>query len=159
LEALPVMPVILQNYVEKRIELRITVVGERVFACAIHSQEGDAATRVDWRNDIGALRHESFTLPPEIEEKCVALVRDLGLEFSAIDMIVTPDGEYVFLESNACGQWLWLERRAGLPIAGTLADLLTSGTHGGHFHSSTAREQGISRPLGADDRHGRSATH
>jgi hypothetical protein len=39
-------------------------------------------------------------------------------------MIVTPDGEYVFLELNPNGQWLWLEHELGLPLVATMADLL-----------------------------------
>jgi hypothetical protein len=41
-------------------------------------------------------------------------------------MIVTPEDEYVFLELNPNGQWLWLELELGLPLVATMADLLTS---------------------------------
>ena len=33
----------------------------------------------------------------------------LGLKFGCFDFIVTPDGEYVFLEVNEAGQFLWIE--------------------------------------------------
>jgi glutathione synthase/RimK-type ligase-like ATP-grasp enzyme len=46
------------------------------------------------------------------------------LEFGCIDMILTPDGEYVFLEINPSGQWLWVQKKTGLPIAEAIADLL-----------------------------------
>lgn len=124
LEALPAAPVIVQEYVSKKLELRITVVGSHVFPCAIYSQEGAEASRVDWRNDTDALRHEAYALPAEVEEKCLALIRRLGLQFGAIDMIVTPQNEYMFLENNANGQWLWVRNKAGLPIAEALANLL-----------------------------------
>jgi hypothetical protein len=42
-------------------------------------------------------------------------------------MIVTPDGNYVFLEVNPNGQFDWVARRAGLPIYEALADLLIAG--------------------------------
>ena len=46
------------------------------------------------------------------------------LNFASLDMIVTPGGEYVFLELNPNGQWLWLEHELGLPLVATMADLL-----------------------------------
>jgi len=46
----------------------------------------------------------------------VELVARLGLRFGAIDIIVTPDDRYVFLEINPNGQWLWIEEETGLPI-------------------------------------------
>jgi glutathione synthase/RimK-type ligase-like ATP-grasp enzyme len=50
----------------------------------------------------------------------------MQLTFGAIDMIVTPTGEYVFLEINANGQYLWIEKQTGLPITSSIVDLLTS---------------------------------
>src|SRR5207237_1495301 len=41
-------PMIFQAYVPKRLELRVTVVGERVFVAEIHSQESNH-TRHAWR--------------------------------------------------------------------------------------------------------------
>jgi hypothetical protein len=41
-------------------------------------------------------------------------------------MILTPDGEFVFLELNPNGQWLWLEEELGLPLVASMADLLTT---------------------------------
>lgn len=34
----------------------------------------------------------------------------LGLLFGCIDLMVTPDDDYVFLEVNEMGQFLWIER-------------------------------------------------
>lgn len=120
-------PVILQPYIEKLFELRITVVGGRVFPCAIYSQSSQR-TLDDWRRyDLPNTPHKPFALPPDLEKKCVALVKTLGLKFGCIDMIVTPDKEYVFLEINPNGQWLWIEQLTGLPIAQALAELLIAG--------------------------------
>jgi len=51
-------------------------------------------------------------------------VQELGLRYGAIDLIVTPQDEWVFLESNCNGQWLWLEKLVGLSISDALASLL-----------------------------------
>jgi D-alanine-D-alanine ligase-like ATP-grasp enzyme len=51
------------------------------------------------------------------------------LRFAALDFIVTPDGEYVFLEANPNGQWAWIEHETGLPIAAAIADALEGSCH------------------------------
>jgi glutathione synthase/RimK-type ligase-like ATP-grasp enzyme len=69
--------------------------------------------------------HEPYTLPEEIESKCFELVRQLGLNFGCIDMILTPDNHYVFLDINpTAAQWLWVEQLTGLSISEAMADLL-----------------------------------
>ena len=55
----------------------------------------------------------------------MALVRRLGLRYGAIDLILTPEGDYVFLEINPNGQWQWIEEPTGLPITSALCDELT----------------------------------
>jgi glutathione synthase/RimK-type ligase-like ATP-grasp enzyme len=119
-------PVIFQVYVPKRVELRITVVGEQVFAAEIHSQSANR-TRLDWRRyDLQHTPHHPHALPDGVQRSCVELVRRLGLCFGAIDMVLTPDGRYVFLEINPNGQFLWIERAAGLPICDAICDLLVA---------------------------------
>lgn len=121
-------PMIFQAYVPKRVELRITVVGGRVFAAEIHSQASNH-TRHDWRRyDMKETPHLPHTLPPAVEQRCVRLVERLGLSFGAIDMVLTPDGRYVFLEINPNGQYLWIEEATGLPISEAICDLLISGS-------------------------------
>jgi hypothetical protein len=119
-------PVILQAYVPKQLELRITVVGQQVFAAEIHSQ-ATHHTRHDWRRyDLSQTPHHVHALPPKIREQCVRLVERLELAFGAIDMVLTPDGRYVFLEINPNGQYLWIEQETGLPISAAICDLLMS---------------------------------
>ncbi len=120
-------PTTFQPYIEKDFELRITVVGRSVFPCAIYSQEAER-TKYDWRRyDIPNTPHEVFKLPVGIEEKCISLIKNLGLVFGCIDMIVTPKGNYVFLEVNPNGQWLWIEKLTGFPIGDAIVNMLIKG--------------------------------
>jgi hypothetical protein len=120
-------PMTFQAYVPKRIELRVTVVGAQVFAAEIHSQ-ATHHTQFDWRRyDPMNTPHLPHALPADIEARCLALVARLGLCYGAIDLIVTPDERYVFLEINPNGQYLFIEERTGLPISDAICDLLTSG--------------------------------
>lgn len=115
-------PVIFQEYVEADVDLRVTVVGDELFAAAIHSQETEY--KVDCRMDIASARIEAVALPQEVEERLQALMARLGLVYGAIDMRRTPDGRHVFLEINPAGQWLFIEQESGQPIAAALARLL-----------------------------------
>ncbi|GAA0827923.1 MvdC/MvdD family ATP grasp protein [Streptosporangium amethystogenes subsp. fukuiense] len=126
-DALRFSPVIVQQYVPKRLELRVTVVGRQVFAAEIHSQTSNRA-RVDWRwYDLGVTPHHVHRLPDEIADRCLAMTERLGLAYGALDLVLTPDGRYVFLEINPNGQWLWIEELTGLPISEALCDLLLEG--------------------------------
>lgn len=122
--ALRLCPVIVQPYVSKAFEVRVTVVGSRVFAVEIHSQASNRA-RLDWRSyDLHSTPHRVHRLPDAVAVRCLRLVEQLGLCYGAIDLIVTPDGQHVFLEINPTGQYLWLEEATGLPISEALCDLL-----------------------------------
>lgn len=126
LEGIKYSPVFLQKYIAKKTELRITVVAEKVFACEIDSQICKE-TEEDWRKHIflkEEIPHRIYDLPLDIKNKCVNLVKEFGLYFGAIDIILTPDNEYVFLEINPNGQWAWIEQLTGLPISSAIADFL-----------------------------------
>ncbi len=118
-------PMMFQERVEKALELRATVVGREVFTASIDSQR-NAETSVDWRRDgIGLIDEwEPYTLPPNVQQGLLGVMEDFGLNYGAADFIVTPDGRHVFLEVNAGGEWFWLQRNPGLPIADALARVL-----------------------------------
>ncbi|MHB8523066.1 MAG: MvdC/MvdD family ATP grasp protein [Limisphaerales bacterium] len=123
-DAIRMAPVLAQEYVPKKIELRVTVVGQKVFSCAIHSQNSPR-TQHDWRRyDFANVKHEPYELPSEVIAKLQQLMKFWRLGFGAIDMIVTPDGEYIFLEINPTGQWDWIEKLTGMPISRAIAELL-----------------------------------
>lgn len=115
-----------QEYLPKKLELRITVIGQKVLTVAIHSQ-ASTRTRVDWRRSYEDLTYSVFDLPADIEQKCLKMVQALHLNYGCIDMIVTPQDELKFLEINAVGQYLWLEQVTGLAFTEALADLLVEG--------------------------------
>src|SRR5690606_17246902 len=114
LDGLRFSPMTFQEKVDKALELRVTVVGERVFTAAVDSQRRDV-TALDWRRDgVGLLRSWThYELPPDVEQKLLALVSELGLNYAASDFIVTPDGRHVFLEVNAVGEFFWLQESPG----------------------------------------------
>lgn len=121
-EAVRAAPTLLQAYIEKEADYRVTVVDEHVFACRIASQ-GDEKWSVDMRRGLAdpRMEHMLITLPLAVTERCVALVRALDLRFGAIDLACDREGRFWFLEVNPNGQWAWIEDRTGAPISQTIA--------------------------------------
>jgi len=117
------LPNIYQENIQKDIEVRVTVVGDKIFAASVDSKV-NLRTQTDWRKE--KLRFDSFSLPEAVEEKCISLVKKLKLNFGAIDLIRKPDGEFVFLEINPNGQWVWIEVDTGLKISDAIIHFLTT---------------------------------
>jgi glutathione synthase/RimK-type ligase-like ATP-grasp enzyme len=110
LDTIRLAPGFFQEYIPKRVELRVTVIGNEIFTAELHSQVHEQ-TRYDWRHyEVEVPMHE-HQLPVEVAEQCLALTKAYGLSFSTSDLIVTPEGRYVFLEMNPNGQFLWVQDR------------------------------------------------
>jgi glutathione synthase/RimK-type ligase-like ATP-grasp enzyme len=114
-------PVIFQEYISG-VDLRITIIGRKVFAAEIDARE--SSYPVDMRMSIGESLFRQVTLPESVERSLLDLQDRLGLHYGAIDMKRTEDGEYYFLEVNPAGQWLFVEDRTGMPISQAMADYL-----------------------------------
>lgn len=120
--------VFMQSEIKKKADVRVIVVGNKCFAVTIDSQKNPDSL-VDWRRTDKPLKHTPFELPKEIELKCQKLVSKLGLQFGAIDFILTENDDYFFLEINPNGQWAWIENLTQLPIAQEIVKLLLSKCH------------------------------
>jgi glutathione synthase/RimK-type ligase-like ATP-grasp enzyme len=128
-EVVRAAPVVVQPFIPKAYELRCTVIGDGVYCARIDTPN---IGHLDWRNAYdtgpdGAARDLNRYSPHELasgaRDQLVQLVREFGLRFAAVDLIVTPAGELVFLELNPNGQWLWLQR-AGLPLIEAMVEEL-----------------------------------
>ncbi len=124
IESVRYAPVIFQKYIEAECDLRITIVGDEIFATAFYSQE--TSYGVDYRMDMERARVKATHLTAEVERRLHNLMDRLGLVYGAIDMRLTPDGRYVFLEINPEGLWRFVEERTGQPITASLAGVLAS---------------------------------
>ncbi len=126
LEGLALCPMTFQENVPKKMELRVTIVGNKIFSAAIDSQASELAQN-DWRRDgVGLVKAwENHPLPPEIENKLLKLMDALKLNYGAVDFILTPDDRYIFLEINPAGEFFWLEtNNPKFPISSALAGVL-----------------------------------
>jgi MvdD family ATP-grasp ribosomal peptide maturase len=125
LNGLSLCPMTFQEQLPKALELRTTVVGDRVFTASIDSQ-ASAQAQYDWRKDGVALlkNWQRFDLPSHVEQQLLRLMDYFALNYGAVDFILTPEGRYVFLEINPVGEFFWLEDYPGLPISSAIADVL-----------------------------------
>jgi MvdD family ATP-grasp ribosomal peptide maturase len=125
LDGLSLCPMTFQEQLPKALELRTTVVGDRVFTASIDSQVS-AQAQFDWRKDGVALLKswQRYDLPRRVEQQLLNLMDYFSLNYGAVDFILTPEGRYVFLEINPAGEFFWLEDSPGLPISSAIADVL-----------------------------------
>ncbi|MBU7585505.1 MAG: MvdC family ATP-grasp ribosomal peptide maturase [Nostoc sp. TH1S01] len=123
-ESLRYCPMVFQEQIPKQQELRVVYVNGNVFVGALNA-DVYAAAKVDWRKpgvEVGAWQHNE--LPEEVVHRLKAFMGKFGLLFGSLDFILTPSGEYVFLEVNPVGEWGMLEKDLDLPIANAIADAL-----------------------------------
>ncbi|MFH8491937.1 ATP-grasp ribosomal peptide maturase [Streptomyces longisporoflavus] len=120
-ESVRLVPHLFQAVVDKTADIRVLVVGRRVFAVRIESG------MLDWRKDYAALSCKVTTLPDRMEEALFACLDHFGLASGSFDLAVDKTGGLWWLELNPNGQWAWLEEAAGLAMSAAFADLLTQG--------------------------------
>ncbi|MEU6442236.1 ATP-grasp ribosomal peptide maturase [Streptomyces sp. NPDC047046] len=114
-------PHLFQARVRKVADVRVLVVGRRVFAVRIDSG------LLDWRRDYSALMYSVIDLPPALASALRNFLERCGLESGSFDLALDAEDRFQFLELNPNGQWGWLEHATGLPLSAALADFLARG--------------------------------
>ncbi len=119
---------IFQKKIEKTYELRVNYMGDCSLNAKLFSQN-DPVSRTDWRMAHTSLKVEKAApLPEAVDLACRQLMKRLGIVFGCFDFIVTPEGEFVFLEINEMGQFLWLEdRESDIMILDAFCEFLIHG--------------------------------
>ena len=115
------VPVVAQQALRHKVDIRVTVVGDQVFA--VHVLKGKGGIEGDWRRTPkDQLRYATCQLPPADERRCLELARRLDLTFAAIDLVENDEGLF-FIEVNPTGEWSWLASD-DRPIDGAIASWL-----------------------------------
>lgn len=111
-------PVLFQQEITKKQELRVVVIDEEIFTCSIgNASEND----VDWRKNKRATdTSRPYQLPMGVMEMCKKLLKVLHLRFAVFDIIEDMNGKFYFLELNQQGGWGWMETKLGMPISKTI---------------------------------------
>lgn len=125
LEGLELCPMTFQERLPKAIELRVTVVGRRLFVAAVDSA-AVAGAGDDWRRRGDQLENawRAHRLPSDVEHGIGRLMDALRLDYGALDFILTPEGRWVFLEINPAGEYFWLDDLFTPTISESIAEIL-----------------------------------
>ncbi len=127
LDSLCYSPMIFQERIPKAYELRVAYVDGELFTGAVETRKFvTAEAQADWRASGGEnFQWIPYTVPETETNKIREMMNRFGLKFGAIDIIVTPGNDYVFLEVNPVGEWGMLEKDLELPISRAIARVLT----------------------------------
>jgi len=117
-------PVIIQEYVHPKVDLRVTVIADRVYSVKIvKNKEG---INDDWRKFKDDVEFISCELPDKIKIQCLQLLKRFNLLYGAIDLAYDGN-KYYFIEINPTGEWAWLVDAAGQFIYKDIVDVLIEG--------------------------------
>ncbi|OKJ09130.1 ATP-grasp ribosomal peptide maturase [Kitasatospora sp. CB01950] len=110
-----------QRWVDKSHEVRLTAVGEELFAAEIHA--GSEASRIDFRTDYDSLTYKVCGVPEVVADGVRSLMAAFGLRYAALDFLVDNDGIWFFVDLNPNGQFGFVPDLRK-PITTALANLL-----------------------------------
>lgn len=114
-------PIFIQKRIDNNKDIRVTLVGKDIFSVEIEKKD---KSEVDWRKPEIDKIYKVHKLPEVLKKKLLEMNSNLGLIYSAIDLILTPSMDYVFLEVNPVGEWGWLEKELGLNISNSIINEL-----------------------------------
>lgn len=114
-------PVIMQEPILPKIDIRVTVIGKKAFPVSI--TDNGVGCNGDWRLNKNNLRYEEIDLPSGVLQMCIELTRDLDLSFGGIDL-AKRGNEYFFIEINPTGEWAWLMKHTKRQLDREIAMLL-----------------------------------
>ncbi|WP_159040320.1 ATP-grasp domain-containing protein [Streptomyces virginiae] len=110
-------PAIYQEAIEGTEHLRVHIFGRHSFAAIIKSEE------LDWRRN-SYVETRQFSLPSHLEEKLRNILSSLRLSMGIFDLKISKEGEYVWLEVNPQGQFLFMEGLSGIALTNAVAQHL-----------------------------------
>lgn len=115
-------PCMFQEFIDKKYDLRVVVVGKKALAAKIESQK-NTKSKSDWRGREHLVPFKPYKLPQNIEKKLFKFMKDLDFKIANFDLVRGEDGKYYFLEMNRPGQWFFVEALSGIPVTKTLVSL------------------------------------
>lgn len=119
---LSLAPVFIQEYLENKVDLRVTYISGKTYPVKILSN--DAGIECDWRKmDKDSLQYIPCQISVEIDLRIKQLMQTLNLEFGGIDLIESC-GKTYFIEVNPTGEWGWLESNTNIRIDEAIVDSL-----------------------------------
>jgi len=126
LDDLAACPTLFQQLIEKRNDVRITVVDSDIHSVELQAGDKPGEQRCDIRrNNMSDVVYRPIALPEEVTTAIRKLMAYYRLRFGAVDMTVANNGDWYFLEINPNGQWAWLDMTAGANIAASFVKMFS----------------------------------
>ncbi|PSM43230.1 hypothetical protein C6Y14_13925 [Streptomyces dioscori] len=119
-------PTLLQRRVVKRADIRLTCVGERMFAARKTVAPDADPDEVDVRFATSSALWQPVDTPSSVAAGVRTYLREAGLAFGAFDFAEDAEGMWWFLECNQSGQFGFVQIESGQPIAAAVADWLAA---------------------------------
>ncbi|MGW2369594.1 ATP-grasp ribosomal peptide maturase [Streptomyces sp. NPDC001667] len=116
---LSMAPHLFQQRVDKTCDIRLTAVGDSLFAVRIDGSPG-----LDWRLHYDKLAYSSIEVPHDVVKGVRAYLDAFGLCFGAFDFGLDHGGQWWLYECNPNGQWAWFPTPVTEQITRALADRL-----------------------------------
>lgn len=113
---LSISPVTLQQYIPGT-NIRTYVIGDETFNIEVESEH------LDFRDDDFA-KAGAVCVPNTIKNLAKRIMRQMGMQWTAIDWRCDPEGRYFFLEANPSPMFLRAEQETGFQLTESLAELL-----------------------------------
>lgn len=114
-------PVFVQEFLNPKIDYRVTYVGGEIFPVKI--TKDTRGLYGDWRFYKEQLTYSLCVIPDEVKVAILKMMNKLQLNFGGIDLAYS-NGEYYFIEVNPTGEWGWLEVNANIQISLAIKRLL-----------------------------------
>ena len=125
LSQIPNCPTLFQERINKRTDVRVTIIDGQYIAIALNAAE-DGEQRLDIRrNNMRDVSYEKLHLPDAVSSALLKLVQSYSLRFAAVDLCVDSEGMWKFFEINPNGQWAWLDIYANAGISSQFAHAIT----------------------------------
>ncbi|MEQ8433756.1 MAG: hypothetical protein RIA71_05900 [Oceanicaulis sp.] len=122
-------PHFFQQEIAKDYEVRLFAYRGGAHPFSVDSQSA-RFTSTDWRHGASVLKWAPCEAPAAVLDAVQAFLDRFKLFYGSFDFIVTPDGEWVFLECNRDGQWAWLDRLSDNALSNGLADAVVKRFYG-----------------------------
>jgi hypothetical protein len=119
------VPVLFQDRLVAAREFRAVFIGDQCFSTAIDQRE--RAGHLDVRTlSGGERRYKRADLHESTLTAMRQMLRLLGLDLCAADIIETPSGDQILVDLNSCGAWWWVDDRHDGAVTQAIASYLVA---------------------------------
>lgn len=113
-------PSLFQEKIDKTIEIRSFYLDGDFYSLSIETE----SKQVDLKDNYDNAKYCRYKLPSEIELKLKKVMNDLKLCSGSIDLLLTNDNQFTFLEVNPNGQYDWVSQYGDYNLHKIIAEFL-----------------------------------